>query len=172
MKPKSNPLPRTDGVVVHCAHAKIVTLSKLRPYPRNNKQHPDNQIDLLAKIIKAQGWRAPITVSNQSGYIVRGHARLEAAKKLGLSCAPVDYQNYASEQAERMDRIADNKIAELAIYDLPNLKDELLELDNGSLDMEITGFDEKALEDLMTACPPAGDPAETAKCPTCGRPMP
>ena len=143
-------LPTINGIAVHCAHVSIVDIGKLKPYPRNNKIHTDTQLNMLCKAIKAQGWRAPITVSNQSGYIVRGHARLEAAKRLGLKQAPVDYQDYADEKAERADRIADNKMADLAEWDLPNLKDELLELDTGVLDMEITGFDANAMEDLMT----------------------
>ena len=166
-------LPSIDGIIVHCAHAAIVPVGKLKAYPRNNKKHGEAQLELLCKAIKAQGWRAPVTVSNQTGYIVRGHARLEAAKRLGLNAVPVDWQNYASEEAERADRIADNRLAELAEWDMPALKEELLELDSGALDMDLTGYDEKALEDLMTQVHP-DEPAKTTtdKCPTCGRPMP
>ena len=150
-------LPQIDGVSVHCAHQKIEPVGKLKPYPRNNKTHPDAQIDLLCKAIKAQGWRAPVTVSIQSGYIVRGHARLEAAKRLGLKAVPVDYQNYASTETERLDRIADNKLAELAEWDMGNLKEELIELDAGDIDMDLSGFDETALEDLMTQSVPGSN---------------
>jgi len=167
-------LIQADGITVHCEHTKIIPITSLKPYPRNNKIHPPNQIALLAKAIKAQGWRAPITVSNQSRFIVRGHARLEAAKKLGVKSVPVDYQDYADEKAERADRIADNKIAELAEWDLPNLKDELLELDCGDMDMSITGFEIKALEELMTQVhipeekEPTGEPEPQNECPKCG----
>jgi predicted amidophosphoribosyltransferase len=151
---KTKDLPQIDGITVHCAHDSIVPVGDLKPYPRNNKTHPEAQISLMCKAIKAQGWRTAITVSNQSGYIVRGHGRLEAAKRLGLKAAPVDFQDYASPAAEQADRIADNKLAELAEYDMDALKEELLELDTGALDMDITGFDAGALEGLMTACPP------------------
>jgi ParB-like chromosome segregation protein Spo0J len=163
-------LPTIDGIIIHCAHSEIVPIEKLVPFPRNNKKHPEAQIALLAKAIKAQGFRAPITVSNQSGYIVRGHARLEAAKRLGLKSVPVDRQNYASTQAERADRLADNRIAELAETDLDALKSELLELDDGSLDMDLTGFDTAEIERLMTQVhqdePAAPDPQN--ECPKCG----
>jgi ParB-like chromosome segregation protein Spo0J len=163
-------LPTIDGIIIHCAHSEIVPIEKLVPFPRNNKKHPEAQIALLAKAIKAQGFRAPITVSNQSGYIVRGHARLEAAKRLGLKSVPVDRQNYASTQAERADRLADNRIAELAETDLDALKSELLELDDGSLDMDLTGFDTAEIERLMTQIHPDEPTPEgsTLKCPKCG----
>lgn len=149
MKDKTKPA-EIDGILVHCAHCELVPVGKIKPYPRNNKRHPDAQLDLLCKAIKAQGWRAPVMVSVQSGYIVRGHARYEAAKRLGLSAVPVDWQNYASDTAERADRIADNRLSELAEWDMDALKDELSELDTGELDMLLTGFDAKALEELMT----------------------
>jgi len=82
--------------------------------PRNPNKHPQEQIKLLATIIRSQGWRAPITVSRQSGYVVRGHGRLAAAILLGTEVVPVDYQNYATEAEEWADLIADNRIAELS----------------------------------------------------------
>lgn len=134
---------------VYCAHDEVVETGKLVPNPRNPYNHPDQQIALLAKIIAGQGWRAPITVSKRSGFIVRGHARLKAAELLG-NLAPVDYQYYENEAAEYADLIADNRIAELAEFDRPRAKDLLEELDAGALDMDLTGFDSGALEELMT----------------------
>ena len=70
---------------VYCAHSEIVPLRNLKPHPQNPNKHPKEQVELLAKIIDAHGWRQPITVSNRSGYVVRGHGRLEAAALLFLS---------------------------------------------------------------------------------------
>lgn len=132
-----------------CAFDKMVATGELKPNPRNPNKHPKKQIELLAKIIKAQGWRAPITVSTRSGFIVRGHARLEAAKLLGLTECPVDFQDYASEAVEWADCIADNRLSELSDIDLPSIKDLLLELDTGALDMDLTGYDAESIEQLM-----------------------
>lgn len=141
-------------VAIHCAYDKLVRLDELRPNPANPNTHPENQIKLLAHIIREQGWRAPITVSTLSGYIVRGHGRLEAAKYLGLEEAPVDFQDYPSEAAEYADLIADNRLAELAEMDAGKLRDLLQEIDTGEIDMLLTGFDEKELEALMVNVAP------------------
>jgi len=138
-----------DGVQVFCAFTDLVEIAALVPNPRNPNKHPEKQIAMLAKIIKAQGWRAPVTVSNRSGFVVRGHGRLLAALKLGLSKVPVDRQDYANEAAEYADLVADNRIAELANQNNAVLKDLLLEFDDGEMDMELFGFDDAALEKLM-----------------------
>ncbi|MCK9569897.1 ParB/Srx family N-terminal domain-containing protein [Candidatus Pacearchaeota archaeon] len=141
---------KSPGQKVECAFDKMVPVEEIIPNPRNPNKHPKKQLELLSKIIKAQGWRAPITVSNRSGFIVRGHARLEAAKILGLTECPVDFQDYENEAVEWADCIADNRIAELAEPDLPLLKDLLTELDTGAFDMDLTGFDTESIESLMT----------------------
>ena len=137
------------NVNVECAHTEMMDIEKVIPNPRNPNRHGESQINLLAKIIKAQGWRAPITVSKRSGFIVRGHGRLMAARKLGLEQVPVDVQEYESEAAEWADLIADNRLSELSDMDMGSLKDLLLDLDTGDFDMDLTGFDDKELEKLM-----------------------
>jgi len=148
-------LPEIDGIPVHCSHDRLVPLKELKPNQRNYNKHPPEQIDLLARNIKAVGWRHPITVSNLSGQIVAGHARLEAAHKLSLTCAPVNFQDFKSPAEELAVLIADNRLAELAEPEMGELKDLLLECDTGEFDTAaMTGFDENAMEDLMTACAP------------------
>lgn len=132
----------------------MVAVSGLKPNPANPNKHPPEQIALLAKVIAVQGWRNPIVVSNRSGLITKGHARLEVAQRLKFKTAPVDYQDYASEQEELADMIADNRIAELADVDRSMLRELAEQLDNGAFDMDLTGFNQWALEELMTATPP------------------
>lgn len=136
---------------IHCAHTSVVPVETLRPNPRNPNRHPEDQIWLLSRIIAQQGWRAPITVSTRiSGLVVRGHARLMAAKLLGCTVCPVDEQDYPDEASETADMIADNRIAELAEMDMAALKDALQDLDTGAFDMELTGFELPVLEELLT----------------------
>ena len=135
---------------IECKHDALVDVSKLIAHPRNPNSHPPAQIELLAKIIDFQGWRRPIVVSKRSGFIIRGHGALLAAQKAGWSEVPVDYQEYESEAQEWADLIADNRIAELAERNRPELKDLLEELDLGVLDMELTGFTDDALKELMS----------------------
>jgi ParB-like chromosome segregation protein Spo0J len=102
-------------------------------------------------VIRHQGWRAPITVSKRSGFIVTGHGRLAAALLLQVEQVPIDEQDFATEADEWAHLVADNRIAELADADRGMIADLLGELDAGGLDMDLTGFDLDALKELMEA---------------------
>ena len=145
----NNPTAETTPAV-HCSHAVLVDWSTLKPHPKNYNRHPSEQVALLAKNIRALGWRHPVIVSKLSGYIVAGHARVEAAKLLNINAVPVDYQAFDSEAEECAYLLADNRIAELAERDNALLKDLLQELDTGGINMDLTGYTEQALEELMT----------------------
>ena len=136
------------AIPVFCAHTEMVDIEKLIPNPRNPNRHPEVQIKLLAKIIKGQGFRNPIVVSKRSGFVIKGHGRLESAKLLGMPTVPVDFQNYENEAEEWADMLADNRISELAKTDKDSLKELLKELD-GKIDLDLTGFDEDSLDDLL-----------------------
>jgi 3'-phosphoadenosine 5'-phosphosulfate sulfotransferase (PAPS reductase)/FAD synthetase len=140
-----------DEIPVYCAHSDIIDIIEVIPNPRNPNVHKDAQIDLLARIIKAQGWRNPIVISKLSGFITKGHGRLLAAQKLGAKHVPVDYQDYESPAMEWADVLADNKIAELANPD-KNLVKEILDEVRGLIDMDLTGYAgvqvDKLLQDI------------------------
>lgn len=134
-------LTQIDGVPVFCAFDEVASVSELIRHPKNPNIHPKNQIVLLAKIISEQGWRAPITVSNLSGYITRGHGRLEAALEAGFKHVPIDRQDYADEGAELADMLADNRIAELSHRDDDLLKEALDALQEYDIDGILSGYD-------------------------------
>ncbi len=146
-----------NGIPVYCAFDELADADLLVPNPRNPNRHPESQIALLAKIIKAQGWRAPITVSVESGFIVRGHGRLLAARKLGVRQVPVDRQHYATEADEWADLIADNRLAELAEMDDGLLHDLLKDFEGQGYDLDLTGFVGEDLEEILAAFPEQDD---------------
>ena len=139
-----------DTVAVYCAHDKIVDTDELVGNPRNPNKHPKEQINALAKIIKRQGWRHPIVVSNRSGFVVKGHGRLLVAKELGAKQVPVDYQDYESEASEYADLMADNKIQEFSELDMKMSADILQDIkDSGDIELEMSAFTEEALNELL-----------------------
>ena len=148
--PEAAPKAWASDVPVYCAHDAIVDVAALVPNPKNPNAHPDNQIQLLGRIIRETGWRAPITVSKRSGFIVKGHGRLAAALLEGFKEVPVDYQHYDSEAQEYADLVADNRIAELSEIDQKMLADIFADIDTGEIPMELTGFTEKEVENLIT----------------------
>lgn len=171
--------PTREGFMpaILCAHTKLVPIESLKRHPRNPNTHPDSQIKLLANIIAKSGFRSPIVVSNRSGFITKGHGRLDASELLGLKSVPVDFQDYESDEAEMADMVADNQIASLAEMDRAVLKDILQELDTGAFDMLLTGFDVAAIEALMTEfhVPEENTPIDEGamadtknECPKCG----
>lgn len=83
-KTEAKPKAMAGEIPVFCAHDEIVDTLKLVPNPKNPNKHPQEQIELLTRIIKATGWRQPITVSKRSGFVVKGHGRLLAAVGGGL----------------------------------------------------------------------------------------
>lgn len=145
-------IPKTN-----CAYDEMREVVNLVPHPQNPNTHTKIQIKLLSKIIEHQGWRNPVVVSKNSGYIVAGHGRLLAAQQLGLSEVPCDIQEFETEADELAHLVADNRIAELAEINRSALADIVGELDNGEFDLELTGFELDDFEELMTAAPPEGE---------------
>ena len=139
-------------IAVHCAYDEMVAIEKVIPNPRNPNKHPKKQLELLAKIISGQGWRAPITMSRRSGFVVRGHGRLAAAQMIGCTEVPVDWQEYESEAAEYADLIADNRLAELSEIDTELMAQLMRDVDGDGFS-ELTGYDDKAIAALLAESP-------------------
>lgn len=135
---------------VFCRHTEMRDISALRENPRNPNKHPQFQLERLAEIIRGNGWRQPVTVSDRSGLIVKGHGRYQAARLAGFRLVPVEIQHYDSEEAETADMLADNRIAELAEMDEGILSSVLSDLQNDAPDyVPLTGFSEADIAELM-----------------------
>lgn len=168
----AEPKAYAGGVPVFCAHDAIVPLRDLRPNPKNPNTHPPEQIKALGAIIRATGWRGPITVSTRSGMIVKGHGRLMAAQLEELTEAPVDYQNYASEAEELADLTADNRIAELAVTDNKALAEVFADIDTGEIPFMLSGYTEEDYGNIVTALSEALHPEDLKDDPDVEIPLP
>lgn len=138
-----------DGIPIFCAHDEIVPVQNLKPNPLNPNNHPQEQIELLKQIIEKTGWRQPITVSNRSGLITKGHGRLQAAKFAGWANVPVDYQDYSNQDEEYADLIADNRLAELSNIDNKMLSEMIGTIEDEDI-LSLTGYDEEDIEALLS----------------------
>jgi len=131
-------------------------LTDLIPDPRNARTHPKRQIDQLRASIEAFGFTNPI-LADPEGHIIAGHGRLQAARAMGLAELPVITLSGLSEIQKRTLRIADNKIALNAGWDLEILKLELGELASIDVDIDLTltGFSTGEIDVVLTS---ADDP--------------
>lgn len=138
-----------DGIEVWCSYDKLIKIEDILPNPKNPNTHPAAQIKILSENIRYHGWRHPITISKLSGFIVAGHGRLEAAKELGVSIVPVEYQDFASEDHELAVLVGDNRLAELSALDLNSLSDIMEQIKSSDLGAVLAGFEEGDLEALL-----------------------
>lgn len=151
-----------------------VPIGQLKPAPYNPRTMSEVQMGLLMKGIEEFGVVDPIIVNRRTGFVVGGHQRLEACLRLGHRTVPVVYVDL-DDQRERALNLALNKIS--GDWERDRLKDLLEQLDTGNLDLELTGFAESEIEELMTAAPPPEElvpeppepgPPHEVECPNCG----
>jgi DNA modification methylase len=141
----------SDNMVVTTAMAKRIELwplDRLIPYEKNPRTHSEEQIVQIAASIAEFGFTNPLLVDSRDG-IIAGHGRLLAARKLELSQVPVIVLDHLSEAQKRAYIIADNKLALNAGWDEELLAAELVELEREGFDLELTGFSESELAELM-----------------------
>lgn len=115
-----------------------LTVKELQPYV-NNPRKNDKAVEAVAASIKNFGFNVPITV-DKDHVIVTGHTRLKAAIKLGMTEVPVIVLDNLDEAQVKAFRLADNKVGELAEWDLDQLAVELDDLKN-EIDMTEYGFE-------------------------------
>jgi DNA modification methylase len=116
-------------------------LPGLTPDPRNARAHPRRQIEQIKASITEFGFTNPI-LADPEGRLIAGHGRLIAARELGMTEVPVIELEGLSETQKRVLRLADNKIALNAGWDIEILKLELGELSMPDIDVDLslTGF--------------------------------
>lgn len=120
----------------------MMKISDLKDY-ENNPRKNDKAVDAVANSIHSFGFKVPVIIE-PDGTIIAGHTRVKASKKLGIEEIPCIVADDLTEDQVKAFRVADNKTAELADWDMDKLIDELKGIE---MDMEQFGFDD--LEKLL-----------------------
>lgn len=137
-----------DDIAALIDEIELIDPDDLIPYQNNPKEHPQWQIDKLASSIKSYGFDQPIVV-DQANEIIKGHGRLQAARKLGLDEVPVIQRDDLSQAKAKASRIADNKTHMDTGWDIDSLALEFEELEDEGFDPEETGFDPEEVDSII-----------------------
>src|SRR3984893_8214768 len=125
------------------------SIDRLIPYAKNARTHTDAQVAAIAASIKEWGWTTPALVGEDGG-LIAGHARLLAARQLGIAEIPVMVAAGWSEAQKRAYVLADNQLAITGSgWDPELLRLELGELKLSGFDLSLTGFGDLELKDIM-----------------------
>ncbi len=152
-------------------------IDRIKPYEHNPRLN-DKAVEAVAASLREFGFRQPVVV-DADGIVVVGHTRWKAAKKIGLKTVPVHVAKDLTPEQARAYRLADNRSAEEAEWDVELLPIELGELRDGGFDLKLIGFSDKELSEHLGEYdtdlndpPDADDPAATIRCPRCGHEFP
>lgn len=114
-------------------------VDRLQPHPKNPRKHSRKQIQKIAASIKEHGFNVPVLVDENS-LILAGHGRLEAAKLLKLRQVPTIMLSHLTEAQKMSFLIADNKLVEMAAWDIDQLAVNFKELYTLDFNPELTAF--------------------------------
>lgn len=122
------------------ANLKIIKrpVDELIPWATNSKIHTDEQVAEIAASIRQFGWTNPVLIAEND--IIAGHARVMAARKLGITTVPCVDLSHLSAAQRRAYVIADNRLAEKAAWDFEMLTTEFDALIEEGFDLDMTGF--------------------------------
>lgn len=127
---------------------KMWPLAKIKPYPNNPRTHPQEQIELLAELLRKFGPDQPIVV-DEAGVILKGHGRRLAAEAAGLKQFPVVQRGGLSDADKAALRIADNQVALLSGWDTSLLRIDVNDLKMAGYEIDLLGFSDKQIASYL-----------------------
>ena len=135
----------------------VVDLSKVVPSeynPRVVLQEGDFEFEALKGSLRRHGMVVPLIINRRTGRLVSGHQRLNALREIGKTTAEAVIID-VPEEKEKALCIAMNKID--GEWDYAKLADIINELQEAGEDMDITGFDETEIDEILAELEDAMD---------------
>lgn len=130
--------------------------NQLKPYLKNARTHSKEQVASVANSIKEFGFTNPILLG-KGDVIIAGHCRLLAAQELGLSEVPcLDLSQLTKKQTQAY-VLADNQLAQNSGWDMGILKSEIEELQDLGFDLDLLGFSQDFLDELLADDEPVNE---------------
>lgn len=126
-----------------------IAIDALVNYERNARTHSDDQVSQIVASIREFGFTNPVLI-DENNVLIAGHGRTMAAKSMGLDSVPAVRLTGLDETKKKALRIADNQLALNAGWDLDLLAQEVQELELEDYGLDILGFDDKFLDELLT----------------------
>ncbi len=141
-------------------HVEFVSTASLTPYLNNARAHSQKQLEQIEKSIREFGFTNPV-LTDEKLAIIAGHGRIEAAKSLGMPTVPIIRISGLTDAQKRALRLADNKIADNAGWNVEILALELRDLVQfeTELDLTVTGFETPELDLYIGSVDDNTDPA-------------
>ena len=139
----------------------VPRVEKLIPYARNARTHSEEQVTQIAASIAEFGWTNPV-LAGSDGIIIAGHARVLAARKLGIAEVPVIILDHLTPAQRKALVIADNRLALSAGWDEEMLRLEMMELREEEFDLDLLGFSQDEIDEILAEEPGDGHTDEDA----------
>lgn len=114
---------------------------ELKPYERNTRKHGPKDIEQIKASIQSVGFNDPIAVWGEQNIIVEGHGRQIAAIEMGLDKVPCIRLDHLTDTQRRDYALRHNRTAELSIWDIEQLKEEIAQLELDGIDLSGLEFD-------------------------------
>jgi hypothetical protein len=133
---------------------KKIKLSEIKGAEYNPRKISNEALGRLTKSLAELGDLQPITVNVRTGNtIIGGHQRFKIYQAMGREEIDVWLVDL-SEEKEKAANLALNNLA--GEFDTEALKNLIEEIDSSEMDLQITGFSDEYLKNLMSATIPDG----------------
>lgn len=137
----------------------VVAIRLLHADEENVRVHPDRNLAAIAASLKKFGQQAPVVFVRRGRrrVVIKGTGLLMAAKRLGWKDIVAVESTLTGNDATAF-AIADNRTTDLSTFDEPLLAAQLQELDEVEYDIEVTGFTDDQLTEMLDELESAGEP--------------